>query len=163
MVRGLGPTAGTDLRVAVRAQGVVLLRFRFERLRLPPRPASHLRVLLHVALKRVLKLIILLSFSPPTHLSTHFLQFPRSKKKNRKIRFRSYYHFPEASLHRDSSRCIVSVTSFPRPRRVVYFRDERVSKQDTSTEGSRLTFIREIVSCFHLSRDIHVYGVCARV
>lgn len=53
VIRRLGTAAGADLRVAVRTQRVVLLRFRFERLGLASRPTSHLRVLVHVALQSI--------------------------------------------------------------------------------------------------------------
>lgn len=53
MIRRLGAAAGADLRVAVRAERVVLLRLGLERFRLAPRPASHLRVLVYVALQSI--------------------------------------------------------------------------------------------------------------
>jgi len=53
VIRRLGTTAGADLRVAVRAQRVVLLRLRFERFRFASRSTTYFRVLVHVALQSI--------------------------------------------------------------------------------------------------------------
>lgn len=150
MVRGLGATAGTDLRVAVRAQGVVLLGLRLERLRLPPRSSSHLRVLLHVALQRVkVTQVLWLSLSRRT---TYCATTHRLERVGISTNGVSRTLSPVSTSGSSDGGCPGSVTSFPRLDRGKSGRIRRkLGARDTSMEVALHLYARSSARYFDLS------------